>query len=66
MVSTPAVRNLIREGKTHQLPSILQTNARAGMVTMEASLKKLLADRIISDETYRLFSVESGILRILE
>ncbi|MBT9156828.1 MAG: Twitching mobility protein [Firmicutes bacterium] len=66
MVSTPAVRNLIREGKTHQLPSILQTNARAGMVTMEASLKALLSSRIISDETYRLYSAESGILRILE
>jgi len=66
MVSTPAVRNLIREGKTHQLPSILQTNARAGMVTMEASLKALLSSRVISDETYRLFSAESGILRILE
>ena len=66
MVSTPAVRNLIREGKTHQLPSILQTNARAGMMTMEASLKTLLASRVISDETYRLYSAESGILRILE
>ncbi len=66
MVSTPAVRNLIREGKTHQLPSILQTNARAGMVTMETSLKTLLQNRIISDETYRLFSAESGIMRILE
>jgi len=66
MVSTPAVRNLIREGKTHQLPSILQTNARAGMMTMENSLKALLASRVISDETYRLYSAESGILRILE
>lgn len=66
MVSTPAVRNLIREGKTHQLPSILQTNVRAGMVTMEASLKALLANRTISDETYRLYSTESGIMRILE
>lgn len=66
MVTTPAVRNLIREGKTHQLPSIIQTNAKAGMVTMESSLKALLQQGIISSETYKLYSVESSILKILD
>ena len=47
LVATPAVRNLIREGKTHQLQSIMQTNSRVGMVTMETSLKNLLRQEII-------------------
>jgi Tfp pilus assembly ATPase PilU len=38
MVPTPAVRNLIREGKTHQLYSALQTGGSHGMQTMDAAL----------------------------
>jgi twitching motility protein PilT len=35
---TPAVRNLIREGKTHQIHSVLQTSAAKGMQSMDAAL----------------------------
>jgi twitching motility protein PilT len=42
MVPTPAVRNLIREGKTHQLYSALQTGGAHGMQTMDASLADLV------------------------
>jgi twitching motility protein PilT len=42
MVPTPAVRNLIREGKTHQLYSALQTGGSHGMQTMDASLVDLV------------------------
>src|SRR5919204_725357 len=42
LVPTPAVRNLIREGKTHQIYSVLQTSASAGMQTMDASLATLV------------------------
>jgi twitching motility protein PilT len=42
MIPTPAVRNLIREGKTHQLYSVLQTGANVGMQTMDASLASLV------------------------
>jgi twitching motility protein PilT len=41
MVGTPAVRNLIREGKIHQLPSIIQTSQGVGMRLMETSLIEL-------------------------
>ena len=41
LVATEAVRHLIREGQTHQLQSYLQTGAKAGMVTMEESVKNL-------------------------
>jgi twitching motility protein PilT len=42
MVPTPAVRNLIREGKTHQLYSVLQTGGQVGMQTMDSSLAGLV------------------------
>lgn len=41
LVSTPAVRNLIRENKIHQIYSVLQTGAGYGMITMEKSLRNL-------------------------
>jgi twitching motility protein PilT len=42
MIPTPAVRNLIREGKTHQLYSVIQTGGQVGMQTMDASLAGLV------------------------
>ena len=38
LVPTPAVRNLIREGKTHQIYSVIQTGGGVGMQTMDAAL----------------------------
>ena len=48
LVPTPAVRNLIREGKTHQIYSALQTGAQFGMQTMDTSLAELVRDGKIS------------------
>jgi twitching motility protein PilT len=42
LVPTPAVRNLIREGKTHQIPSAMQTGSGVGMQTMDAALATLV------------------------
>jgi twitching motility protein PilT len=42
LVPTPAVRNLIREGKTHQIYSVLQTGGQHGMQTMDAALSQLV------------------------
>ena len=50
LVPTPAVRNLIREGKTHQIYSALQTGAQFGMRTMDTSLAELVRDGKISRE----------------
>jgi twitching motility protein PilT len=50
LIATPAVRNLIREGKSFQIPSIIQTNASIGMQTMEASLKNLVNKGLITYE----------------
>jgi twitching motility protein PilT len=50
LVPTPAVRNLIREGKTHQIYSALQTGASHGMQTMDASLADLVRRNLITRE----------------
>jgi twitching motility protein PilT len=42
LLSIPAISNLIREGKTFQVPSIMQTNRRVGMVTMNEALLELV------------------------
>ena len=42
MVVTPAIRNLIREGKTHQIYSALQSGGQYGMQTMDQSLAQLV------------------------
>ena len=50
LVATPAVRNLIREGKSFQIPSVIQTNANLGMETMEHALKNLVVKGLITYE----------------
>lgn len=47
MIGTIGVRNLIRESKTHQIPSLIETGARYGMQTMESSLEQLVRDGAI-------------------
>ncbi|HEY7892102.1 MAG TPA: type IV pilus twitching motility protein PilT [Solirubrobacteraceae bacterium] len=51
LVPTPAIRNLIREGKTHQIYSVLQTSSSAGMQTMDASLATLVRQGKVSMQT---------------
>jgi twitching motility protein PilT len=50
LVPTPAVRNLIREGKTHQIYSALQTGAAHGMQTMDSALADLVRQGKITKE----------------
>jgi twitching motility protein PilT len=47
MIATPAIRNLIREGKTHQIYSAMQAGGRYGMQTMDQSLATLVSRREI-------------------
>ncbi len=47
LVGTPAVRNLIREGKTHQIPSSMQVAGKSGMQTMEAALVSLVGRELV-------------------
>lgn len=50
MVANPAIRNLIREGKTPQIYSIMQTGAQLGMQTMDGALRALYLQGTISYE----------------
>ncbi|HEX6332424.1 MAG TPA: type IV pilus twitching motility protein PilT [Actinomycetota bacterium] len=50
LVCTPAVRNLIREGKTHQIYSIMQAGGRFGMQTMDQSLANLVKGGRVSQQ----------------
>ncbi len=48
MVDTPAIRNMIREGKDHQIYSTMQTAQKEGMKTMDKALLKLLSEKKIT------------------
>jgi twitching motility protein PilT len=50
LIANHPVRNLIREGKTHQLPNIITTNKSEGMCSLEASLANLVSERIVDYE----------------
>ncbi len=50
LVGTPAIGNMIREGKTFQIPSIMQASKKEGMSTMDGSIMDLLLKKIITPE----------------
>src|SRR5206468_11993390 len=50
LIATPAVRNLIREAKVHQIYSVMQAGGRFGMRTMDASLAELVRSGQITQE----------------
>lgn len=58
LVATPAVRNIIREGKTHQLDAVIQTGAEFGMQSMDKILVSMIHSGTISYEEARNFAVD--------
>ncbi len=66
LVPTPAVRNLIREGKTHQIYAALQTSGAVGMQTMDADLVRLVrAGKITRKLAEQRASVPEELKRLL-
>lgn len=57
MLATTAIKTAIREGKTHQIDSIIQTSSEVGMNTLESSLAKLVVDGKITYETAKSYAV---------
>jgi len=55
MLASPAVRNTIREGRIHQLPTTILTQARLGMVLLDHALVKLYREKVISHEMLLAF-----------
>ena len=58
MVANSAVRSLIREGKTHQLDTVIQTGAEQGMQTMDRTLAKLVQTGVISYDNAKDYAVD--------
>lgn len=58
LVATPAVRNIIREGKTHQLDAVIQTGADMGMQSMDKTLTGLVQAGQVTYEEARNFAVD--------
>ena len=58
LVANPAVRSVIREGKTHQLDTIIQTGADQGMQTMDRTLVKLVQTGVITHDAAREYAVD--------
>ena len=67
MTGTPAVRNLIREGKTYQLNSVIQTAVKEGMQTLDQSLRDLLrAGRITMDDAMKKVADKEAFQKLME
>ncbi len=58
MVATPAVRNIIREGKSHQLEAVIQTGAEFGMQSMDKTLVNLIHNGTITYDEARNYAVD--------
>lgn len=58
LIATPAVRNIIREGKTHQLEAVIQTGAEFGMQSMDKTLVGLIHAGTITYEEARNYAVD--------
>ena len=58
LLTTPAISNLIREGKTFQIPSIIQTSKQLGMLTLNDALLELVEKKEVSPDEAYMKSVE--------
>ena len=58
LVATPAVRNIIREGKSHQLEAVIQTGSEFGMQSMDKTLVNLIRNGTITYDEARNYAVD--------
>ncbi len=65
MIATPAVRNLIREGKVHEIDFVVDTGSDQGMVSLNRSLVELIRRGEISVEQASTYSLNPGELALL-
>jgi twitching motility protein PilT len=67
LLATPAVSNLIREGKTFQIPSIIQTSRKLGMITLNDALLELVEKKQVEpDEAYMKSVEKAGLVASLK
>ena len=65
MMNTPAVANLIREGKVHEIPMVIETSAELGMISLNRYLEDLVRAKEISMENALVYSINPEELRKL-
>jgi len=65
MIANSAVRNLIREGKTHQIDMVIETSSGEGMISLNRSLASLVSQGQITDEDAMLHSTNLAELKML-
>ena len=58
MIGTPPVQANIREGKTHQLQSVIETGGKDGMITLEKALERLYDQGLITLDEIKRFKVD--------
>ncbi|HWC74653.1 MAG TPA: type IV pilus twitching motility protein PilT [Gemmatimonadales bacterium] len=67
LLTTPAISNLIREGKTFQIPSIIQTSKKLGMITLNDALLELVEKKLVDpDEAYMRSVEKAGLMASLK
>ena len=67
LIANPAVRNLIREGKTHQIPSMIQTGKKYGMILLDDSIMHLYTKGMVSaEEAYAKANDKGGFRPLLK
>ncbi len=65
MIMTPAIANLIRENKIHEIPMVIETSAEVGMISLNRSLANLVKEGKISLENALNYSLNPGELKML-
>jgi len=67
MIGNPAIRNLIREGKTHQIDNVIRISSDIGMVSLESSLVKLVREGLITMDRAQEYAVHpEEVVRLLK
>jgi twitching motility protein PilT len=65
MITNSAIRNLIREGKVHQIDMVIETSSEEGMISLNRSLASLVKQGLISLENAQLYSTNISELKML-
>jgi twitching motility protein PilT len=65
MIANAAIRNLIRESKTHELGLVIETSADQGMISLNRSLADLVRRGVVSLETAEMYSINAEEMRML-
>ena len=63
MIATPAIRNLIRENKVHQIDGIIASSASSHMISMDQSLLSLYQEGKITQETALLYATNEDLMK---